>query len=281
MSDLVDRIERHAAALPRAERRVAEVVLADPGAAAFATVAELGRRAGTSGATVVRLAERLGYEGWVGLQSEARLGVEQQLRPAAERIRHAVGGDVLMQTADREAENVRRTLAAVDRASYDATVILLADAKRAIHVVAGDAEAGIGTFLADALDLLRPTVGRVGGSAPAIARQLAHTRAQDVLVAVDLRRYERWVLDAVAQASARGLVVIAITDSVLSPLAQQASATFVVTAEGAGPFDSHVGTLALVNALATGVARCLQRTAVTRLDRIEAAWRDTGALTPD
>ena len=28
----------------------------------------------------------------------------------------------------------------------------------------------------------------------------------------------------------------------------------MVAAEGAGPFDSHVGTLALANALATGVA---------------------------
>ena len=58
MTDLVSRIESHAATLPPAERRVAELVLSQPGLAAFSTVAELGRRAGTSGATVVRLAER-------------------------------------------------------------------------------------------------------------------------------------------------------------------------------------------------------------------------------
>jgi DNA-binding MurR/RpiR family transcriptional regulator len=279
MTDLVDRIEEHGAALPRAERRVAEVVLADPGAAAFSTVAELGRRAGTSGATVVRLAERLGYEGWVGLQAEARAGLDQQLRPATERIREATKGDVLTQTAVREADNVHRTLAAVDRAAFEEAVGHLADSKRSIHVLAGDAEAGIGAFLTDALDLLRPGVRPVLGSAPTVARQLAHVRPGDVVVAVDLRRYERWLLDASAQATASGAVVIAVTDSVLSPLAGLASVSFVVAAEGAGPFDSHVGTLALVNALASGVARRLRRPAAARLDEVERAWRRADALT--
>jgi DNA-binding MurR/RpiR family transcriptional regulator len=278
MSELVHRIESHAADLPPAERRVAEIVVADPAVAAFATVAELGRRAGTSGATVVRLAGRLGYDGWAGLQAVARAGLDQQLRPATERIRETPPGDVLTRTAEREADNVLRTLAAVDRASFDAAVRHLADPKRAVFVLAGDAEAGIGAFLADALDLLRPGVQRVSGSPIAVARRLAHARRGDVVVAVDLRRYERWVLDGVGLAAKAGAIVLAITDSVLSPLARQASATFTVTAEGAGPFDSHVGTLALVNALATGVARARRRPAAARLDQVEDAWHATGAL---
>ena len=46
-----------------------------------------------------------------------------------------------------------------------------------------------------------------------------------------------------------------------------------MAAEGAGPFDSHVGTLALANALVTGVAARLRRPATERLDRVEAAWQ--------
>jgi DNA-binding MurR/RpiR family transcriptional regulator len=279
MPDLVDRIESHASDLPPAERRVAEVVASDPSVAAFATVAELGRRAGTSGATVVRLAERLGYDGWVGLQAEARAGLDQRLRPATERIREVDGGDVLARTAEREADNVLRTLAAVDRAAFGTAVGLLADPKRAVHVLAGDAEAGIGTFLADALDLLRPGVRRVSGSPTAVARHLAHVERGDVVVAVDLRRYERWVLEASELAATAGATIVAVTDSVLSPLARRATLSFVVTAEGAGPFDSHVGTLALVNALVSGVARARRRPAATRLDKVEQTWQATGALT--
>jgi DNA-binding MurR/RpiR family transcriptional regulator len=56
---------------------------------------------------------------------------------------------------------------------------------------------------------------------------------------------------------------------------------FVLAAEGAGPFDSHVGTLALANALVTGVAARLRRSATDRLDRVEAAWQRAGTLTDD
>jgi DNA-binding MurR/RpiR family transcriptional regulator len=71
---------------------------------------------------------------------------------------------------------------------------------------------------------------------------------------------------------------VALTDSPLSPLAAVATVSFTVAAEGAGPFDSHVGTLALVNALVTGVAGRRRDSAARRLDRLEAAWRDSGAL---
>lgn len=279
MPDLVSRIESYADALPPAERRVAEIVLADPSAAAFTTVAELGRRAGTSGATVVRMADRLGYAGWVGLQSEVRATIDQRLRPATERIRDHEVDDVLAATAAREAENVHRTIEAVDRASFDRAVALLADRKRMVRVLAGAAQDGVGASLSDALDLLRAGVVRVGGSPVAVTSQLAHTEPGDVLIAIDLRRYERWVLEAAEATSAAGGLVIALTDSRLSPLAREAEVTFTITAEGAGPFDSHVGTLALANALATGVAAKLRRPATQRLDRVEAAWRAAGALT--
>jgi DNA-binding MurR/RpiR family transcriptional regulator len=100
-----------------------------------------------------------------------------------------------------------------------------------------------------------------------------------VLVAIDLRRYERWVVDATAATVTRGGLVVALTDSQLSPLARGAEVAFAVAAEGAGPFDSHVGTLALVNALTTGVATRLRRPATDRLDRVESAWRTAAALT--
>jgi DNA-binding MurR/RpiR family transcriptional regulator len=278
MPDLASRITAQADVLPPAERRVAELVLADPSLAAFGTVAELGRRADTSGATVVRLASRLGYDGWVGLQSEVRAGLDQHLRPATERIRQPDLGDVLARTAAREADNVHRTLDAVDRAAFDRALALLADRRRTVRVVAGSAQDGIGRVLSDDLDLLRAGVVRVSGSPVAVASRMAHTAPGDVLVAIDLRRYERWVLDGARAAAAAGADVVALTDSRLSPLAGPATLAFVVAAEGAGPFDSHVGTLALVNALVTGVATRLRRSATDRLDRVEAAWQRAGTL---
>ncbi|MEY4340297.1 MAG: hypothetical protein RLZ14_2147, partial [Actinomycetota bacterium] len=58
-----------------------------------------------------------------------------------------------------------------------------------------------------------------------------------------------------------------------------ASVTFTVRADSVGPFDSHVGTLALLNLIVAGVADRCRRTAAARLEQAEEAWRASGALT--
>jgi DNA-binding MurR/RpiR family transcriptional regulator len=288
MSEVADHIEERRAQLSPAERRVAEVVLRDPECVAFGTVARVAERAGTSGASVVRLSTRLGYPGYSGLQAAVQRAIGQQLRPAVERIRDMHPGaatppgwdeaDVLSRTLGAELDNVDRTLSAVDAEAFERAVTLLADRRRPVRVVAGDAEAGVGAMLASALALVREDVVQVGGSDVAVARQLAATGRETVVVAIDLRRYERWVVEHVTRAVGGGATLVAVTDGPLSPLAALASVSFAVAAEGAGPFDSHVGTLALANALVTGVAGRLRRSATRRLDAVEAAWRGAGAL---
>jgi DNA-binding MurR/RpiR family transcriptional regulator len=278
MSDVAIRIEAHRAQLSPAERQVAEVVLRHPEAVAFGTVARVAERSGTSGASVVRLATRLGYPGFSSLQAAVQGAIGQQLRPAVERIRDERGSDVVTRTLQAELDNVERTLAAVDPTGFATAVDLLADRQRWVVVVAGDAETGVGAMFATALSLVREGVTQVSGSDVAVARQMAACGPDTVVVALDLRRYERWVVEHVARAVAAGASAVAVTDSLLSPLAAEAAVSFTVSAEGAGVFDSHVGMLALANALVTGAAAQLRRSATDRLDAVEAAWRAAGAL---
>jgi DNA-binding MurR/RpiR family transcriptional regulator len=257
---------------------VADVVLARPQVVAFGTVAGVAAQAEASGATVVRLATKLGYEGFVALQAEVQDEMGDRLRPAAERIRRRPPSDLLGRAVATETENVHATLEAVDRRMFDAAVRRLADPSHEVAVLSGDATHGVARLMADGLGMLRPGVRMVSGSETRVGRTLAHLQRGDVVVALDLRRYERWVLSAAATAAQRGAHLIAITDGRLSPLADVAAETFVVSANGVGPFDSHVGSLALANALVAGVAARLRQSATRRLDRVEQAWRNAGAL---
>ena len=114
-----------------------------------------------------------------------------------------------------------------------------------------------------------------------VARSLAQAGRDDVAIVIDLRRYERWVVEATERLARQRVDLVAVSDSLLSPIAASAGIAFVVSADGAGPFDSHVGTLAILNALVTGVAARLRHSATDRLDRVEDAWRDSGALVDD
>jgi len=273
-------IDAHLHRLTPAERRVAAVVADDPEAVAFGTVADVARRAGTSGATVVRLAAKLGFEGFVELQAAVREEMARRLRPASERIRRPAPGDVLGSALAIEMANLAATLEAVEPSSFEKAVRLLSErGSGRVLVLSGDASSGVASLFADELSMLRPGVVLVGGSEVRVARLLADIGPSDVVVVLDLARYDRAVLDASGRAAEQGAALLALTDSALSPLASAAAVSFTASVTGAGPFDSHVGLLALANALLAGVAARLRRSATDRLDQVESAWRTAAALT--
>jgi DNA-binding MurR/RpiR family transcriptional regulator len=275
-------IDAHLPRLTKAERRVAAVVADEPEAVAFGTVADVARRAGASGATVVRLAAKLGFDGFVDLQAAVRDEMARRLRPASERIRRPAPGDVLGSALEIEMANLAATLEAVDRSAFDEALGLLSGSPSTggrVLVLSGDASSGVAATFAAELSMLRPGVVLVDGSEVRVARLLSDAGPSDVVVVLDLARYDRAVLDAAGRAAATGAGLVALTDSALSPLASAATVSFTVSVTGAGPFDSHVGMLALVNALLAGVAARLRHSATDRLDQVESAWRTAAALT--
>lgn len=277
--EVEERIGKAGAQLTPAERRVAEVVLARPQLVAFGTVAELADTAGSGAATVVRLASKLGYDGFTGLQDAVQHALARQLRPAAERIREPAATDAIGRHLDLEIDNVATTLRAVDAAALDDLVDHLADVRSRVFLLSGDASLGVAHQLLGDLRALRDDVAMVEGNDVAVRRTIAMLRDTDTVIALDLRRYDKWVVDAAREAHGRGVWLAALTDSLLSPLAALADRTFTVSAAGGGPFDSHVGTLAFANLAVAGVADRLRAQATDRLDRAEAAWRASGSLT--
>lgn len=277
--EVADRIGRASTALTNAERRVAEVVLANPQLVAFGTVAELAEGAGSGAATVVRLATKLGFEGFSALQASVQQDLANQLRPAAERIRDPAVHDSLSRHLQLELGNVQTTLGQLDQRALADVVDHLADPERRVFVLSGDASKGVAAQFVGDLDALRAGVAMVDGNDVAVRRTVALMEESDVLVTIDLRRYDRWLVDAARTAAQAGVWTVSIADSVLSPVAACSQHTLVVTAAGAGPFDSHVGTLALMNVLVAAAAIKLRGVATGRLDRSEAAWRVANALT--
>lgn len=275
--EVAERIRAASAALTGAERRVAEVILSTPHAVGFGTVAELARTAGVGAATVVRLSTKLGFEGFTQLQLCVQRDLMKQLRPAAERIREA-GEDAVADHVAIEVANVSATLKAVDEVMLSQLVDRLADLERPVALLSGDDSAGVVLQFETQLRQIRAGVSTLYGSQVAVYRELALLHPRTTLIVVDLRRYEQWVLDAHACARRRGIWTAAISDDALSPLAAAADVSFDVTAGSVSPFDSHVGTLALLNLFIANVAARVREPAAERLAAIEAAWNDSGSL---
>jgi DNA-binding MurR/RpiR family transcriptional regulator len=280
-TDVESRLVARSASLTPSERRIGETVLASPQLVAFGTVADVAQAAQVGTATVVRFAVKLGFDGYTELQTSVQHDLAGQLRPAVERIRDQAAADDAGRHGGVEVGNVRATLDAVDADVRRSVVARLADDTRPVLVLSGVASRGVALQFVGDLEQLRPAVRLLDGNGIDIVRTLALAGADATLVVLDLRRYERWLLEAANLARARGVWIAAISDSVLSPLSALAQASFVVSAASAGPFDSHVGTLALLNLLVVDVAVARRDDATVRLDLLEAAWRDADALTDD
>lgn len=277
--DVGEVIAKAGSSLTPSERRVAEVVLAQPQLVAFGTVADLSEAAAAGAATVVRLATKLGFDGFSSLQQAVQADLANQLRPAAQRIREQGPTGTVAQHLQLESANLAATLSALDDGVVAGVVDLLADTARRVRVVSGDASHGVARQMAGDLSALRDEVALVDGNEVAVLRQASLMRATDALVAIDVRRYDRWLVDFVRSSHVAGCPIVALTDSRLSPLAAVARHTLTVSAVGGGPFESHVGTLAVCNLLVAGVAVRLRHEATERLDLAEAEWRQRQALT--
>ncbi len=275
---VVDRIMVHADRLTATERKIAAVLADEPQTIAFGTVAQVAQRAGTSGPSVVRLATKLGYEGFVGLQADVQAELALRLGPARDRIRQHMPDDLVGRIQAGELDNVSSTFHNLSRAAVERAAQVLADPDRRVWIYPGELTAPIGTVLATLLGQLRPGVTLLTGSELAIGRSIADLSASDVVVAIDIHRYERSLVSAVGWAAGRGADVLAITDGPLSPLAGPARETFFFSARGVGPFDSMVGGVALANVIVGAVAARIQESATPRLDAIEAAWTSWSAL---
>ncbi len=274
---LRDRIAAVAAVLSPAQASVARLVDEAPSVVAFGTVAAVAEEAGTSPQTVLRLAARLGHDGFPGLQDEVRRELVARLPPAASRIRQRPGADLRGEVAAADAANLAVSLD-VDPGAVTAAVDLLADVGRSVAVLAADSWVGVGALFAGHLSQLRDDVRVLDGPVPRVARQIAMLGADDVVIALDVRRYERWVIEAAEQAAANGVELLAVSDGPTSPLFAAAAHRFVVGVGSPGPFESATGIVALLHLLVTETAARLRDDAGGRLDAVERAWLDRGAL---
>lgn len=259
------------------ERRIAEVVLAEPTLLAFGTVSDLAGRVDTSRPSVVRFATKLGFEGYTELQRWSREGVSKQLSRPSERIRSGRAGEAgSLQSAVNQA--VARTFEQFDRASLARFAEPIASA-RTVWIVSGETSragartlmSGLGMVLQDVRMVEEHTLGRC----------LSIAGAGDVCVAFDFARYRRASVAAAEALGKLALPVLAITDGPLSPLVPHAHAWCGLEVPAVGPFDSSVPAVLAAELLVQAVVDRLGDEAQARIDRLEDAWTQADTFLPE
>ncbi|MFI5254071.1 MAG: MurR/RpiR family transcriptional regulator [Candidatus Limnocylindrales bacterium] len=277
-SDVIQAVRRAYDELTRSQKRIAEAIVDDPEFVAFATVDKMASRLNVSPSTVVRFTYRLGLTGYQDLQERVRILVRSQMRSATaevdeQQVLAHLGDTAYARSFRQDLDHLRRTIVGLEPAVLEEAIALISAARRVL--VAGDGTAyGVAHFMSLALDRTRGQALLVRADGESVGR-LVDIGAEDVMIAFTFPPYASTVLRAVRWANSRGVRVVGVTDSPISPVGQLVDVVLPTLVSGIGPQNTLVAAMAVANALLNGVVLRIQDRALERygtVSRLMDEW---------
>lgn len=241
--------------LPRQLQRIARFALERPNELALGTVASVAESAEVQPSSLIRFANALDLSGFSEMQQLFRGHLIERSGSYRERIdlqrrqgQPAGKGGFLNQFVGQAVAELGQLEESVRAADVGAAVKLICGAGR-VHVLAQRRAFPMACYLSYALSQLELRAYLLDGMGGMLKESLRNMVAGDVLVVASFHSYSQEVVDAAAYAHERGIPVVAITDSELSPLKQSASVCFELGLASDQAFRSLVGPLCLAQAL--------------------------------
>ena len=255
----------HGARLTPTQRRIAHSLVQHAASAAYLSAAEVADLAGVSQPSVTRFAMALGYSGYPALRRELRalVDVSPAGNPANNAMQRAVQAE-----ADRLAGLVEQleSLETVGRAAD------LLVASRPLPVLGLRAAAPLAAYVGYFAAKVHPDVRVLDTGGTHLLDRLDQARAAgaSAMLSLVLPRYPRETLEAIREAAAVGLKVVAITDSAVSPAAECADVVLPAAVGTQLVFDLHTGPMAMAMVLLQAMCDAAPEPAQRRLEEFEA-----------
>jgi DNA-binding MurR/RpiR family transcriptional regulator len=260
-------IERKAT-MPKRLAQVAAYALSNPDEMAFGTAASIALAADVQPSTLVRLAHHLGYEGFSDLQNVFRARLRDRTLSYEERLLSLEAGpaansdtELLSGFLTAASQSVARLASTIDGETFSKAVDLLARAET-IYLVAKRRSYPLTAHIAYALGKLGIRHQIIASPNGIDAEMAQFATASDAVIAASFSPYAAESLTQAQELAARGVPIVAITDSVFSPLAASATCWFEVSEADYAGFRSLSASMALAMALPVAIAerrRSLQR----------------------
>lgn len=253
--DLMRTIQIKFPRLSKGQKLIAEYILKHYDKAAFMTAAKLGVSVGVSESTVVRFANELGFTGYPKLQKALQELIKNKLT-TVQRIE--LSNDFVSEESalkgvlKSDMENIRATLEKINHKTFEDVVNSIFAAKK-IYIIGLRSSTALAEFLGFYLGLISENVKVVGYGISDIFEQMINVTGDDLVIGIGFPRYAARTIESLAFAQSRGAKVVAITDSLLSPLAARADYTLIAQSNMASFVDSLVAPLSVINALIIAV----------------------------
>ena len=276
-TDLMTLMEARMSSFSKGQKRIANVLLSSYDKAAYMTASKLGEAADVSESTVVRFATELGYDGYPELQRALQDLIRTKLT-SSQRIEvtnHRIGdGDILESVLLSDAEKIRNSLSNISREDFNSAVDAITEAEN-IYIIGVRSSSSLASFLNFYFNMIFDNVHFVQTtSGSEMFEKIINLKENDVMIAISFPRYSTRIINAVEYAREVGAKVVALTDSIQSPIANYADALLVAESDMASFVDSLVAPLSIINAMIVAIGKKKQSEITAKFDLLERIWDD-------
>lgn len=259
-AEIVERYE----SLSKRLKQIARYVLDEPNDIALETLAVIAARCGVQPSAIIRFAKTFGFEGASQMQrlfrdgllsNNVALGYSERVRQLndATSADGAEPADLLAEFVEGNMLALQNLLQTVGKADMRAAVDLIADAQT-VHVVGFRRSFPVASYLVYSLLQAGKRAVFIDGVAGLALAQVQAMLPRDLLIAVSYHPYAEETVAAVEAARASGGKVLAISDSLVSPVAKPANLVLQTRESEVRKFRSLSASMCLAQALVINFA---------------------------
>lgn len=268
-------------------RRAAHYLIDRPDEIAFTSMRQLAERADVQPATMVRLAQAIGFDGYETMREPFRDALRQQPSGFGQRARNLLartgrrsGGRALSQLAGEmmasDRENIALSLEAMGADELADAARALASARR-IYLVGQRSLFPAAFYVHYACSMFRDNVVLLDGNGGTFADGLRGISKDDAILVYSFEPYSRGTIEAAEYAAEHGATLVAITDSLVSPLAALTRHLLLVATDTPAMFRSIVPAMTVSQVLVAQILAQGGQDALSRVTQSEHQLESFGA----
>jgi len=265
--DLIKLIHDRYDDMSKSYQKIALYLTQNPNDVAVLSVNAIGAKCGIHASSFVRYAQSLGYKGFKDLQTvfQRRLttaapGFDARVRALESELGGVREGEIgfLADLVTRDVASLQELLASVDPDQLSRAAELLEGADT-VYLIGQLRSAPVVELLRYVLTMLGKRTVLLEASGGLATHMAKVARPTDVLFVVSFRFYATEVVNVAEETASRGVPILAITDSTLSPYAKLAQVLFAVPEHEYTFSRSLAAPMCLAQALCVAMAARLQK----------------------
>ena len=180
--------------------------------------------------------------------------------------------DILTSVLNQDIKLIKKTLEENNSDSFESSVEYILNARK-IYIFAVKSSFALARFLGYYFELIFGNVKIIETTSKSeMYEQLFRIGENDVMIGISFPRYSSSTMEAMEFASSQGAKVIAITDSLTSPVTKISDSVLVAKSDMASVVDSLVAPLSLINALIVATVSKKRDDVTQTFRKLENIW---------